>query len=105
MVQIFTYPLCKKQQVYQRHKVWLIIYYSNFYFVAENVAKQWQVSRDDQDWFAVVSQNKVEKAQKEGYFKEEIITVPVKTRKGKLNNRIFEMWYPIFVKDWLVSTE
>lgn len=49
------------------------------------------MSRDDQDWFAVVSQNKVEKAQKEGYFKEEIITVPVKTRKGKLNNRIFEM--------------
>ena len=57
---------------------------SNFYFAAENVAKQWQVSRDDQDQFAVVSQNKAEKAQKEGYFKEEIVTVPVKTRKGKL---------------------
>ena len=42
------------------------------------------MSRDHQDQFAVVSQNKVEKAQKEGYFKEEIITVPVKTRKGNL---------------------
>ncbi|KAJ7315084.1 Acetyl-CoA acetyltransferase, cytosolic [Desmophyllum pertusum] len=49
---------------------------------AENVAKQWQVSRDDQDRFAVVSQNRVENSQKEDYFKEEIITVPVKTRKG-----------------------
>ncbi|XP_020622030.1 uncharacterized protein LOC110059646 [Orbicella faveolata] len=52
---------------------------------AENVAKQWQVSRDDQDQFAVVSQNKVEKAQKEGYFKEEIVTVPVKTRKETID--------------------
>ena len=57
---------------------------SSFYFIAENVAKQWQVSRDDQDQFAVVSQNKVEEAQKKGYFKEEIVTVPVKTRKGNL---------------------
>lgn len=64
----------------------MIIKHSNFLLAAENVAKQWQVSRDDQDQFAVVSQNKAEKAQKEGYFKEEIITVPVKTRKGKLTS-------------------
>ena len=63
--------------------LYFITKHSNFSFAAENVAKQWQVSRDDQDQFAVVSQNKAEKAQKEGYFKEEIITVPVKTRKGK----------------------
>lgn len=44
------------------------------------------MSRDDQDQFALVSQNKVEEAQKEGYFKDEIITVPVKTRKGNLSD-------------------
>ena len=63
------------------------------------------MSRDDQDQFAVVSQNKVEKAQKEGYFKEEIITVPVKTRKGNKIDLTFEISQPIFVKGSLVSLE
>lgn len=54
-----------------------------FIFSAENVAKQWKVSRQDQDQFAVVSQNRVERAQKDGHFNEEIITIPVKIRKGK----------------------
>lgn len=49
---------------------------------AENVAKQWQLSRDEQDAFAVSSQNKAEAAQKEGRFRDEIVPFIVKTRKG-----------------------
>ena len=52
---------------------------------AENVAKQWQLSRDDQDAFAVSSQNKAEAAQKEGRFKDEIVPFIVKTRKGDVS--------------------
>ena len=50
---------------------------------AENVAEKWQVSREQQDNFAVNSQNKAEKAQKEGRFKDEITPVTVKERKGE----------------------
>ena len=50
---------------------------------AENVAKKWQLSRDDQDQFAVASQNKAEAAQKAGKFKDEIVPFVVKTRKGE----------------------
>ena len=49
---------------------------------AENVANQWQISRDMQDQFALESQNKAEAAQKAGKFKDEIIAFTVKTRKG-----------------------
>jgi len=49
---------------------------------AENVARQWQLSRDDQDRFAVASQNKAEAAQVAGRFKDEIAPFVVKTRKG-----------------------
>ena len=49
---------------------------------AENVARQWQLTREDQDAFAVASQNKAEAAQKAGKFKDEIATVTLKTRKG-----------------------
>ncbi len=49
---------------------------------AENVAKKWQLSREEQDAFAVASQNKAEAAQKEGRFKDEIVPFTVKTRKG-----------------------
>ena len=49
---------------------------------AENIARQWQLTRDDQDRFAVASQNKAEAAQKAGRFKDEIVPVTVKTRKG-----------------------
>ena len=49
---------------------------------AENVANQWQISRDMQDEFALASQNKAEAAQKAGKFKDEIIAFTVKTRKG-----------------------
>ncbi|HMO30477.1 acetyl-CoA C-acetyltransferase [Enterovirga sp.] len=49
---------------------------------AENVAQKWQLSRDDQDKFAVASQNKAEAAQKAGRFKDEIAPVTIKGRKG-----------------------
>ncbi len=49
---------------------------------AENVAKQWQITRDMQDEFAVRSQNKAEAAMKAGKFKDEIAPVTVKGRKG-----------------------
>jgi acetyl-CoA C-acetyltransferase len=49
---------------------------------AENVARQWQLTRDEQDAFAVASQNKAEAAQKAGRFKDEIVPVTIKTRKG-----------------------
>ena len=49
---------------------------------AENVAKQYQITRAQQDEFAVASQNKAEAAQKAGKFKDEIIAVTVPGRKG-----------------------
>jgi acetyl-CoA C-acetyltransferase len=49
---------------------------------AENVAKQWQITRQQQDEFAVASQNKAEAAQKAGKFKDEIVPVTIKSRKG-----------------------
>ena len=51
---------------------------------AENVAKQWQITREQQDTFAVASQNKAEAAQKAGRFKDEIAPVTIKTRKGDI---------------------
>jgi len=49
---------------------------------AENVAKKWQLTRDEQDEFAVNSQNKAEAAQKAGKFKDEIVAHTIKGRKG-----------------------
>lgn len=51
---------------------------------AENVASQWQISRDEQDQFAVASQNKAEAAQKAGKFDDEVIPFTVKNRKGDI---------------------
>ncbi len=49
---------------------------------AENVARQWQITREEQDRFAVASQNKAEAARKAGRFKAEIAPVTIKGRKG-----------------------
>ncbi|HET6389648.1 acetyl-CoA C-acetyltransferase [Hyphomicrobium sp.] len=49
---------------------------------AENVARQWQITREEQDKFAVASQNKAEAARKAGKFKDEITPVTIKGRKG-----------------------
>ena len=51
---------------------------------AENVAKQWQITRQQQDEFAVASQNKAEAAMKAGKFKDEITAVTIKSRKGDI---------------------
>ena len=51
---------------------------------AENIAEKWQLSRDDQDQFALASQNKAEAAQKAGKFKDEIIPFTVPGRKGDI---------------------
>ena len=50
---------------------------------AENVARQWQITREEQDRFAVASQNKAEAARKAGKFKDEIVPVTIKTRRGE----------------------
>jgi acetyl-CoA C-acetyltransferase len=51
---------------------------------AENVAQRWQIPREQQDQFAVASQNKAEAAQKAGRFKDEIVPVKITTRKGEV---------------------
>jgi acetyl-CoA C-acetyltransferase len=49
---------------------------------AENIASRWQITREDQDKFAVTSQNRAEAAQKSGKFADEIAPVTIKGRKG-----------------------
>jgi len=49
---------------------------------AENIAARWQITREDQDRFAVASQNRAEAAQKGGKFADEIVAVTIKGRKG-----------------------
>ena len=49
---------------------------------AENIASRWQITREDQDRFAVTSQNRAEAAQKAGKFADEIVPVTIKGRKG-----------------------
>lgn len=49
---------------------------------AENIAKQWELSREDQDAFAVASQNKTEQAQKDNLFAKELVSVEIPQRRG-----------------------
>ncbi|HET6309016.1 MAG TPA: acetyl-CoA C-acetyltransferase [Rhodopila sp.] len=51
---------------------------------AENVATKYQISREQQDAFALASQQKASAAQKSGRFRDEIVAVTVKTRKGDI---------------------
>ncbi|MDA0260667.1 MAG: acetyl-CoA C-acetyltransferase [Proteobacteria bacterium] len=51
---------------------------------AENVARQWQITREEQDAFALASQQKAAAARAEGRFADEIVPVVVKTRKGEI---------------------
>lgn len=55
---------------------------SHMGITAENIAERWNISREEQDEFSVISQNKTEKAQKEGKFKDEIVPVIIPQRKG-----------------------
>ena len=66
---------------------------------AENVARQWQITREEQDRFAVASQNKAEAAKKAGKFKDEIAPVTIKTRKGETVVADDE-----YIKDGVTST-
>ncbi|MBM85273.1 MAG: acetyl-CoA C-acyltransferase [Rhodospirillaceae bacterium] len=50
---------------------------------AENVAEQWQITREQQDEYAALSQAKAEAAQKSGRFEDEIVPITIKTRKGE----------------------
>jgi len=82
---------------------------------AENVADQWQITRDMQDAFAVASQNKAEAAQNAGKFDDEVITFTVKTRKGDIevskdeyirhgaNIEAMQKMRPAFAKDGSVT--
>ena len=82
---------------------------------AENVAKEWQITREDQDRFAVASQNKAEAAQKAGKFKDEIVPVIISGRKGDVtvaddeyikagtNIEILAKLRPAFKKDGTVT--
>jgi len=60
--------------------------YNNFHMgtTAENLAKKYDISREEQDEFACASQNKAEEAQKNGKFKDEIVPFTIKTRKGDI---------------------
>ena len=62
----------------------LIDTFQNYHMgiTAENIAEKWQITRDEQDKFAVGSQNKAEEAVKSGRFKDEITPVTIKSRKG-----------------------
>ena len=51
---------------------------------AENVARQWQITREEQDAFALASQNKAEAAKNAGRFQDEIVPVTVPNRKGDI---------------------
>ncbi|KAG9484076.1 acetyl-CoA acetyltransferase, cytosolic [Eleutherodactylus coqui] len=61
---------------------------------AENVAKQWKISREEQDQLAVESQNRTETAQKAGYFDKEIVPVEVPSRKGPVTVKTDEFPRP-----------
>ena len=82
---------------------------------AENIATRWQISREDQDKFALGSQNKAEAAQKAGKFRDEIIAFTIKGKKGDTvveddeyirHNAVFENFSklkPAFSKDGTVT--
>jgi acetyl-CoA C-acetyltransferase len=82
---------------------------------AENVAEQWQITRDAQDAFAVASQNKAEAAQKAGRFADEIVPFTVRTRKSEIvvdqdeyvrhgsNIEMMQKLRPAFAKDGTVT--
>ena len=59
--------------------------YNNYHMgtTAENVAKEFGISREDQDKFAALSQNKAEAAQKAGRFNDEIVPIAIPQRKGE----------------------
>ncbi|MCE2510377.1 MAG: acetyl-CoA C-acetyltransferase [Alphaproteobacteria bacterium] len=65
-----------------RDGLWDVFHGYHMGITAENVAKQWQITRENQDAFAYASQQKAEAAQKAGHFKEQIVAVTIPGRKG-----------------------
>ena len=63
--------------------LWDVFHGYHMGVTAENVAKAYQITREEQDAFALASQQKASAAQKAGRFKDEITSVTVKTRKGE----------------------
>ncbi len=63
--------------------LWDVFHGYHMGITAENVAKAYQITREEQDAFALASQQKASAAQKAGKFKDEITSVTVKTRKGE----------------------
>ena len=57
---------------------------------AENVAAKWQITRKDQDDFALLSQTKAEQAQKDGKFKNEIVPINLKSKSGDIKFEVDE---------------
>jgi acetyl-CoA acetyltransferase len=65
----------------------------SYLFSAENVAKKWSISRQEQDNFACHSQQKCETAQKQGLFTEGIIPVSVPARGGNKTFARLKLYY------------
>ena len=61
---------------------------------AENIAAKWGITREDQDKLAVESHNRAERATQAGYFKDQIVPVMLKTRKGEVAYEIDEHFRP-----------
>jgi acetyl-CoA C-acetyltransferase len=70
---------------------------------AENVAREYEVSREDQDAFAAASQQKAERAIAEGRFRDEIVGVPVKKRKETVTVEVDEHPRPGITSDALAA--
>ena len=67
-----------------RDGLWDVFNGYNMGTTAENVARQWQITREEQDAFALASQNKAEAAKNAGRFQDEIVPVTVPNRKGDI---------------------
>lgn len=72
--------------------------------LAESVAKQWSIGREAQDKYAVQSQNRTEKAQKENVFQEEIVSVSVKSKKGNEMYIIFHKTFILLINEIFTLT-
>ena len=80
----FGYKMGNQEVVDSMIKDGLTDAFNNYHMgiTAENIAEQWEISREEQDEFALKSQLKTEKAIKEGKFKDEIVPVEIPQRKG-----------------------
>lgn len=80
----FGYKMGNQEVVDSMIKDGLTDAFNNYHMgiTAENIAEQWEISREEQDEFALQSQLKTEKAIKEGKFKDEIVPIEIPQRKG-----------------------